>query len=117
LEGLQLETGKARKRVLEDWELIKVWRAAEEQGYPHGTIVQLLILTGQRRGEVAALARPWINQKECTITLPDWLTKNGVEHTFPYAGIAAAVLEELPPTNTTDLLFPSRVADDRPISG
>jgi integrase len=83
LEGLQLQTGTARKRVLEDWELTEVRQSAQEQGYPHGPIVQLLILTGQRRGEIAALRRPWINEKDRTITLPDWLTKNGVEHVFP----------------------------------
>jgi integrase len=34
------------------------------------------MLTGQRRSEIANLRRPWINEKERTITLPDWLTKN-----------------------------------------
>jgi hypothetical protein len=48
LEGLQLETDKTCKRALDDQELIQVWRAAEAQGYAHGTIIQLLILTGQR---------------------------------------------------------------------
>jgi integrase len=117
LDGLQLQTGTARKRVLEDWELAKVWQSAQEQGYPHGPIVQLLILTGQRRGEIAGLQRPWINQKDRTITLPDWLTKNGVEHVFPYGDMVASILEALPRQNSTDLLFPSFVSDDRPISG
>jgi|SRR5665213_2316139 len=31
-------------------ELKTVWGAAEEQGYPYGTILQLLIAMGQRRG-------------------------------------------------------------------
>jgi len=117
LEGLQVITGKPRKRVLKDDELGKVWKAAEKQSYPYGTLVQLLVLTGQRRGEIVALRWPWINQKDQTITLPDWLTKNGKEHTFPYNGRVAMILETIPRLNSTDLLFPSKVSDERPISG
>ena len=116
LEGLQLGPGKTRKRVLDNGELIKVWRAAEAQGHPHRTIVQLLILTGQRRGEIAALQRQWINAKEKTITLPPWLTKNSVEHLLPYGGMAEKLFEDLL-KRESELLFPSHVSDDRPISG
>lgn len=45
----------SRSRILTDEELKIVWNRAVEVGYPFGTIVQLLILTGQRRGEIAAL--------------------------------------------------------------
>ena len=45
----------SRDRILTDLELKAVWRAAEKIGYPFGTSVQLLILTGQRRGEVGNL--------------------------------------------------------------
>jgi integrase len=95
LEGLQLKTGKPRKRVLDDRELIQVWRAAEAQGHPHGTTIQLLILTGQRRGEIAGLQQAWINAEERTITLPSRLTKNSAEHLFPYGQMAAELFEEL----------------------
>jgi integrase len=117
LEGVQVILGKKRKRVLKNPELVQVWRAAEKQGYPHGTVVQLLILTGQRRGEIAALRWPWINEKEQTITLPSEITKNSLEHTFPYNGRVAAILATIPRLNSTDLLFPSKVSDERPFSG
>ena len=45
----------ARDRVLDDRELSLVWRAADALGYPFGPFVQLLILTGQRREEVAGM--------------------------------------------------------------
>ena len=45
----------SRDRVLEDDELNTLWRAAEEIGYPFGSIFKLLALTAQRRGEVAAM--------------------------------------------------------------
>jgi len=117
LEGVAVVLSKPRKRLLKDDELRTVWFAAEQQGYPHGTIVQLLILNGQRRGEIANLRRPWINPAKRLITLPEWVTKNGREHTFPYGEMTARILDTVPRFNSTDLLFPSRVADDRPVSG
>jgi integrase len=117
LEGVQVKVSKRRKRILKPDELTTVWRAADKQGYPHGTIVQLLIAIGQRRGETANLRWPWINEKERTITLPDWVTKNSKEHTFPYGDLVAEILETIPRRNSTDLLFPSKVSDERPLSG
>jgi integrase len=120
LEGVQIKLAKKRKRILKDDELAAVWNAANEQGYPHGTVVQLLILTGQRKGEIAALRWPWIDQKAQTITLPggeDGVTKNKLEHTFPYDGRVSAILATIPRRNSTDLLFPSRDSEERPISG
>lgn len=117
LEGVQVKAPGRRKRILKPDELKTVWRAARKQGYPYGTIVQLLIAMGQRRGETANLRWPWINEKEQTITLPEWVTKNSKEHTFPYGKLVARILQTVPRRNTTDLLFPSKVSDERPLSG
>src|SRR6202166_3194585 len=117
LEGLKVVNGKPRKRVLKPEELANVWRAAEVEDYPYGKVIQLLLLTGQRRGETANLHWSWINEKDKTITLPEWITKNGRTHVFPYGDMVAAILETVPRRNSTDLLFPSKVAEDRPISG
>jgi hypothetical protein len=40
LEGIQIPPPKKRKRVLEPQEVVKVWKGAQQQGYPHGTVVQ-----------------------------------------------------------------------------
>jgi integrase len=104
-------------RVLDDIELKRVWEAAFQQGYPHGTICQLLILTGQRRGEIANLRSTWIDRKARTITLPEGITKNGKKHTFPYGNMVAAILDAIPINNSSTLLFPSRASEDRPLSG
>ena len=50
---------ESRTRILSDDELRAVWRRAVEVNYPYGSIVQLLILTGQRRGEIVGLRRSW----------------------------------------------------------
>jgi integrase len=117
LEGVQIEPPKKRKRVLDEKEIPNVWKAAMAYGYPYGTVVQLLLATGQRRGEIVGLRWPWINEKERVITLPDDITKNKKEHAFPYGDVVAGILETVPRFNSTDLLFPSRVSDERPFSG
>ena len=44
-----------RDRVLTDEEAAAIWRAACEAPLPYGAIVRLLMLTGQRREEVAGM--------------------------------------------------------------
>src|SRR5450755_297888 len=110
LEGVEIPKAGKRKRILNEEERVTVWQATVRQGYPHGTVCQLLALTGQREGEIANLRRPWINEKEQTITLPEWLTKNSKEHTFPYGELVADILETIPRRNDTDLLFPCRIS-------
>lgn len=45
----------SRDRVLNDDELAAVWAACEKLGFPFGPLFRLLILTAQRRGEVALM--------------------------------------------------------------
>jgi integrase len=86
-----------RDRVLTDAELRSVWRAANKIGFPFGSIVKLLILTGQRRGEVAGMAWPEIDNIGTGIwTLPKERVKNGRRHEVPLSPQAIAVLEHLP---------------------
>ena len=46
---------RSRERILTDDELRNVWNAAETDGWPFGPLVKLLILTGQRLGEVSGM--------------------------------------------------------------
>ena len=94
-----------RERVLTDAELANVLSQARKTPYPFGAIVELLIFTGQRRGEIAALRWDWIDDKARTITLPSSITKNRRPHTFPYGAMAAAVIGTIPPLG--DYLFPA----------
>jgi integrase len=97
----------SRDRVLTDHELVVIYRRAVSQGCSGGKIVRLLILTGQRRGEISGLRGEWINRDTKTITLPSEITKNARIHTFPYGDLAAAIIEDLP---TEGFLFPARGA-------
>jgi integrase len=90
-----------RKRVLTDRELVAVWRAAQARTDDYGIIVRLLILTGQRRGEIASLHSAYIDGD--VITLPQELAKNGHEHTYPLGNLARTLLP-----HRDGLLFPAR---------
>jgi integrase len=70
----------SRSRVLTDAELRAVWTAAASLG-EFGIIVRLLITTGMRRGETAALQSSWLENN--TLTIPAEVTKNGRQHTVP----------------------------------
>ena len=108
---------KFRERVLSESELTTIWQAAQAYPYPYGPIVCLLLLTGQRRGEVAALRWNWIDEAERTITLPADQTKNHRAHTFPYGDAVAIILSKIPRFADDDLLFPSRTAGGTVFSG
>lgn len=106
LDGMSLPfTPKSRDRVLNEDELLKVWSAAAAFPFPFGAIVQLLILTGQRVGEIAGLRWSWIDEHEMTITLPAAITKNSAQHTFPFGEMTKAVLDRIP--RQSEFLFPS----------
>ena len=82
--------GSSRERVLTDDELVKIWNAAP--GSDFGRIVKLLLLTGQRRSEIADLR--WAEIEDGAIVLPRERTKNSREHIVPLSPQALAVLDE-----------------------
>jgi len=88
--------GATRKIVLTAESLKAVYQTSLNYESPFGAIVALIILTGQRRGEIAQLRREWISHNEMTITLPEGVTKNGREHIFPFGQKVAAILKMLP---------------------
>jgi len=85
-------TGRAaevsRDRVLTDAELKAIWYSLESNDY--GAIIKLLMLTGQRAGEIALLR--WTEVTEGEIVLPAERTKNGRLHFVPLSGAAREIL-------------------------
>jgi integrase len=104
-EGMVPTKRKARKRVLSDAELGAVFATALEGLDTFSHIVAMLVLTGQRRMEIASLCKSWCNTSERLITLPDHITKNKQESTFPYGPLAENVLTRLSNVEG-DLFFP-----------
>ncbi|WP_295133400.1 tyrosine-type recombinase/integrase [uncultured Reyranella sp.] len=115
LDGVEVPKRPSRKRVLSDEELVKIWRAAEKLGYPFGTIVQLLILCGTRRGEMAGLRPAWFSHNGQTITLPSEVTKNGRELILPVGPMAVKILSDITPAN--GFYFPAKGNEETHFSG
>jgi integrase len=84
-----------RERVLSDTEIGEIWRAAGDAASPYGTIIRLLLLTGQRHGEVAGMTWGEISDDLAIWTLPGERTKNGAAHTVPLSAPAGDLLRAL----------------------
>jgi integrase len=80
----------SRDRVLDEVELVAVWRAASEIAAPYRDAVRLLILTGARRAEISSLR--WDEIRDGAISLEGARTKNGKPHIIPLSAPARAVL-------------------------
>jgi integrase len=93
LQTAEIPKPKKRKRVLTDEELRAVWNAATEFGGAYGALVKLIILTGLRRQECAALEISWVVPDR--VTIPEEVTKNGHEFSFPVGLTTQALLESL----------------------
>lgn len=71
LSGLKPPTKEVpRDRVLSDKELAACWLSAEQKGTPFEQLVKLLILTGQRRGEVSGMRWSEIDFERGIWTIP-----------------------------------------------
>jgi integrase len=86
-----------RDRVLSDEEAAAVWRAAGED--PFGAMVRLLMLTGQRREEVAGMTWAELSEDLATWTIPATRTKNGIPHIVPLASQHASFSTPSRPTS------------------
>lgn len=102
-------------RVLSDAELIQVWHGAEEMSYPYGRIVQLLILTGQRIGEVSSIEWNDIDTEENVWNIPADRNKSGRFHRLPLSPQAFNIIKLIPRIDDV-LLFPAR-GRNTPVSG
>lgn len=85
---------RERLRVLNNAEIVAVWRAAEQLNPPFGQLVRLLLLTGQRRSEVAQMR--WNDISGDTWVIPPEVVKKDRPHAVPLTDSACLVLAGLP---------------------
>ena len=107
---------EARARTLNDTELRWVWEAAGQLGYPYGPLVRLLILTGQRKSQVAEMPRSEVDQRKRLWTIPAERMKSDAAHLVPLAPDAASLLESLPTWTDGDFVF-TTTAGKKPVNG
>lgn len=95
--------GKPRDRFLTNEEIKLFWQACEKMGWPFGPGFKLLLVTGQRRGEVFGASRSEL--KDGIWTIPGDRAKNGIAHIVPLSQLALEIIEMLPVVEGSDKLF------------
>ena len=99
--GTNRSEEKPRERVLDPAELRLIWNAARDDDT--GAIVKLLMLTGQRAGEIAGLR--WSEIRDDAIVLPGERTKNHRPHTVPLSKAARDIIAKRQRHGGRDLIF------------
>jgi integrase len=99
-----------RLRVLTEDEIRLLWPtlAAAPMEPNARRILKLMLITGQRRGEVMGLHAQEIDRDKRLWSLPAERAKNGREHLIPLSAFAIAILEEEEPSEA-GYVFPSTV--------
>ena len=101
------KTNEPRDRVLEDDELVRVWRACD-YGTDYSRIIRLLILSGCRRAEIGDMRWSEIDLDKGLWTLPAERSKNGKQHALPLMPAMREIIESVPRMASRDALFGQR---------
>jgi integrase len=94
---------RIRDRVLDNDELRALWRAADRLGYPYGTLVKFIALTGCRRDE--AVGARWGEFGPKLWTVPAERFKQGTAHVVPLTEAMTTLLDGLPRWARGDYVF------------
>ena len=96
---------KARSRILSPDELRAVWKATETMGYPYGPLLRLLLVTGQRKSEVAEARWSEFDLEQKLWTIPAERMKAHAAHVLPLTAQVIEILKTLPRFERGDHLF------------
>lgn len=110
-----IATPVSRDRVLTDPEIVDFWNACDNIGWPFRQLHQLLLLTGQRLGEVAGMRWSELDLENATWTIPRERAKNNHQHTIPLSGLAMHIIASLPRIAKSDFVFTMK--GDKPVTG
>jgi integrase len=104
----------ARERVLSEAEVRWFWRASEQLALPFGAALKLLLLSGARLNEVAAMRRAELSEDGAIWTVPGERTKNHRTHLVPLPLLAREIIAAVPRVERT---FVFSTTGRSPISG
>jgi integrase len=104
----------ARDRVLDNREIVWLWRGSDRLAPQFGTAVKLLLLTGARLNEVAAMRRDELSEDGATWTIPTDRAKNHRKHLVHLSPLAREVIAAVP---RVEGLFMFTTTGRSPISG
>jgi integrase len=85
-----------RERLLLDEEIRAVWQACDKEGAPFGTLIQFLLVTGQRESEASEMRWQEVDFKENVWRLPRERVKANRSHEVPLSSLAVQLLQSLP---------------------
>ncbi|MBB3973364.1 integrase [Hansschlegelia beijingensis] len=107
---------RPRSRVLTMEELRRVRDAASAMGYPWGSYFQLILLTGDRRGEWANAQISWLSADGTRLEIPAVHYKTGKVQVVPLSAQALRVIDAMPTPEYGPYLL-SSLGGAKPISG
>jgi len=102
-----------RERTLSADEIKELWPLLTATGYPFGPFLQMALLTGQRRDEVAGMQWRHVDLDEKIWTIPSEGTKAGRSQAVPLSDLALSILHAVPRLGAC--VFTT--TGDKPISG
>ena len=99
------EKDRERTRTLSADEIRLVWNSFDKLGYPWGPLFKMLIITGQRCGEVGGMK--WSEITDDGWHVPNERAKSGRGHLIPLSSLAREILDEVPEIG--ELVFRTRL--------
>jgi len=102
-----------RVRVLSDGEIGSLWHALEDVDPVLRGAVRLMLLTGQRSGEVSKME--WGNIEDGVWVIPGAVAKNGQAHAVPLSEAAWGEIEAMKGLSESHV-FPAKRDRDRPFA-
>ncbi len=107
---------RARDRILSDAEIKLFWFACDALGWPFGSMGKILLLTAQRRDEVAGMQWAELDLINRVWTIPRERAKNDRTHQVRLTDLAVEVIEGLPRLGT-EPRYVLTTTGETPISG
>jgi integrase len=104
-----------RDRALDDDEIRLFWHGCDAIGWPFGPLFKLLLLTAQRRDELAEARWSEFDLDKALWTLPRERAKNDKSHLVHLSPLAIEILGALPKIGGKGFLFTT--TGDTPVSG
>lgn len=87
---------KPRERVLSLDEARAVWKAAQAEPYPSGSLICLLMLTGARLREIGNAQVNWLDRANACLDIPGEAYKTGDPTIIPLIPEAMEIVERIP---------------------
>ncbi len=104
---------ETRDRILDSGEIRRLWQGCDGLGWPFGPHFKLLLVTGQRRNEVAGMKWDHLDLDNKLWTLPKEVSKAKRQHEVPLSPMAMQILESAP----KDGKYVFSTTGETPISG